>query len=158
MKQTILPLIPQGATPINSQVGVFNDGSDWVYLLGMHPIYRHPAGDGRAFRLTIAQLVDSGACRPSEVCRAFGIAKSKMDRAIRLYRAGGLEAFFERKPTQRSGRVLTPERLIRAQELLDEGLAPAEIAAQLNVPFDTFRRAVWDGRLKKPDSKKNRMP
>jgi hypothetical protein len=115
LNQTILPLIPQGATPINSQVGVFNDGRDWVYLIGMYPIYRHPAGDQRGFRLTIAQLVNSGTCRPSEVCEAFGIAKSNMDRALRRYQAGGIEAFFERKSTKRSGRVLTPERLILAQ-------------------------------------------
>jgi transposase-like protein len=158
LNQTILPLIPQGATPINSQVGVFNDGRDWVYLIGMYPIYRHPAGDQRGFRLTIAQLVNSGTCRPSEVCEAFGIAKSNMDRALRRYQAGGIEAFFERKSTKRSGRVLTPERLILAQKLLNEGLAQADIAAQLDVPIDTFRRAIWDGRLKKNDGVKNQNP
>jgi len=155
LNQTILPLIPQGATPINSHVGVFNEGGHWVYLLGMHPIYRHRAGDQRGFRLTIAQLVDSGSCRASEVCQAFGIAKSKMDRALRLYRAGGIEAFFERKSTKRTGRVLTAERLIRAQELLNEGLINAEVAAQLGVGVDTLRRAVWEGRLKRKDNGKD---
>jgi len=149
LNQTILPIIPHGATPINSQVGVLNNGSEWTYLLGMHPIYRHPAGDQRGFRLTIAQLVDSEACRPSEVCRAFGIAKSKMDRALRLYRAEGIDGFFGCKPTKRSGSVLTAERLIRAQELLNEGLINSEVAAQLGVPVDTLRRAVWDGRWEK---------
>ena len=151
MNQTILPLIPHGATPINAQVGVFNEGGHWVYLLGMHPIYRHRAGDQRGFRLTIAQLVDSQACRASEVCGALGIAKSRMDRALRLYRAGGIDAFFGRKPAKRAGRVLTAERLVSAQELLDEGLGNAEVAARLGVPADTLRRAVWDGRLKRKD-------
>jgi hypothetical protein len=138
-------------------VGVLNDGSHWVYLLGMHPIYRHRAGDQRGFRLTIAQLVDSDACRASEACKAFGIAKSKMDRALRLYRAGGIDAFFQRKPTKRGGRVLTAERLVRAQEILDEGLGNAEVAAQLGVPIDTLRRAVWDGRLKRKDDGKDQV-
>lgn len=155
MNQTILPVIPHGATPINSQVGVLNNGSEWTYLLGMHPIYRHRAADQRGFRLTIAQLVDAGACRPSEVCQVFGIAKSKMDRALRLYRAEGIDGFFGRKPTKRSGRVLTAERLIRAQELLNEGLINAEVAAQLGVPVDTLRRAVWDGRVKGKGDGKN---
>ena len=130
-------------------MGVFNEGSHWVYLLGMHPVYRHRAGDQRGFRLTIAQLVDSGACRASEVCRAFGIAKSKMDRALRLYRTDGMEAFFERKSTKRTGHVLTAERLMRVQELLNGGLSQADVAAQSDVPVDTLRRAIWDGRLKK---------
>ena len=105
LNQTILPLIPQGATSINSRVGVFNEGGHWVYLLGMHPIYRHRAGDQRGFRLTIAQLVDSQTCRAAEVCEALGIAKSQMDRALRLYRAGGIEAFFERKLTRNGHQV-----------------------------------------------------
>ena len=121
----------------------------------MHPIYRHRAEDQRGFRLTVAQLVDSKACRASEVCEAFGIAKSKMDRALRLYRAGGIDAFFERKPTRHGGRVLTAGRLIRAQELLNEGLGQAEVAVQLGVSADTLRRAVWDGRLKKKDDGKD---
>ena len=73
MNQAILPIIPQGVTPINAVVGVFNEGKHWVYFLGMHPIYRHGDGDPRGFRLTVAQLVDSGACRASEVIAAFGI-------------------------------------------------------------------------------------
>lgn len=155
LNQTILPIIPHGATPINAQVGVLNDGSEWTYLLGMYPIYRHRAEDQRGFRLTIAQLVDAGTCRPSEVCEAFGIAKSKMDRALRRYRAEGINGFFGRKPTKRSGCVLTAERLIRAQELLDEGLNNSEVAAQLGVPVDTLRRAVWDRRLKRKNDGKN---
>lgn len=86
---------------------------------------------------------------------AFGIAKSNMDRALRLYRAGGIDAFFGRKATKRTGRVFTAERLIRAQELLHEGLGQAEVAAQLGVAVDTLRRAIWDGRLKKPADGEN---
>ena len=61
INQTLLPIIPAGATPINDRVGVFNQDGHWIYLVGMHPVYRHVAGDLRSFRLTVAQLVDSGA-------------------------------------------------------------------------------------------------
>ena len=60
IKQLLLPMLPQGATPINYRVGVTNQDGHWTYLLGMHPVYRHPAGDQRGFKLTIAQLVDCG--------------------------------------------------------------------------------------------------
>ena len=114
----------------------------------MHPIYRHRAGDLRSFRLTLAQMVDSGACRSSEAIKAFGISKSNMDRTLRQYRAGGIESFFKRNaPARNRGRVLTAEVLARAQELLDEGVSKAAAAGQLGVPRDTLRRAVWDGRL-----------
>ncbi len=67
----------------------------------MHPIYRHRAGDLRSFRLTLAQLVDSGACRSSEAIKAFGISKSNVDRTLRQYRAGGIESFFKRNAPAR---------------------------------------------------------
>jgi hypothetical protein len=143
-------MLPQGATPINARVGVINQDGHWIYLLGMHPVYRHPAGDQRGFKLTIAQLVDCGACRQVEILTAFGISKSNLDRALRRYRAGGIEAFFKRPARPRHGRVLTPEVLLEAQRLLDGGQARPAVAAQLGVPPDTLRRAVWDGRLNAP--------
>lgn len=143
-------MLPQGATPINDRVGVINQDGHWIYLHGMHPVYRHPAGDQRGFKLTIAQLVDCGACRQVEILTAFGISKSNLDRALRRYRAGGIEAFFKRPARPRNGRVLTPEALLEAQRLLDEGQAKSAVAAQLGVPLDTLRRAVWDGRLSAP--------
>jgi transposase len=144
----MLPLLPEGATRINAQVGVFNEGGHWTYLLGMHPIYRHEVENWRGFRITVAQLVDSGACRAVEIIKAFGISKSSMDRTIRKYRQGGLEAFFTRQARVCEGPVLTAEVLARAQELLDEGLSKAAVAEQLGVRLDTLRRAVWDGRLR----------
>jgi transposase-like protein len=148
-----LPLIPAGATPINRHVGVLNKGEHWTYLVGFYPVYRHRAEDLQAFRLTIAQLADSGACRPSELIKAFGISKSQMMRARRQYRENGLEGFFEKgsssgQARRRKGRVLTDEVLARAQELIDEGLPYAAVAKELGVALDTLRRAVWDKRLR----------
>ena len=71
------PCSPRGqpqSTPINARVGASNQDGHWIYLLGMHPVYRHPAGDQRGFKLTIAQLVDCGACRQVEILTAFGIS------------------------------------------------------------------------------------
>jgi len=156
INQTILPLIPSGATSINSHVGVFNDGEQWTYTVGLYPVYQHRAGDQSAFRLTIAQLANSGACKPVELLKAFGISKSCLMRAMRRYREGGVEAFFPGNVSgkgaqrRRTGRVLTPEVLGRAQELLDSGCSKAEVARELGVAQDTLRRAVWDGRVQMP--------
>jgi hypothetical protein len=152
--QAILPLIPAGATPINRHVAVFSQDAHWTYFVGFHPVYRHRAEDLRAFELTLAQLADSGACRPSELVDAFGISKSRMMRALRRYRESGLEGFFDRgassgRAGRRKGRVLTDEILERAQGLIDEGFGHAAVAKELDVAPDTLRRALWDGRLRK---------
>ncbi len=147
MKQTILPLVPKGSTPINSWVSVWSEPSHWTYFLGTHPIYKHPAGNLRLFRLTMAQLIDSGACRACEVIKTFGVSKSSVDRALRCYRTKGLEGFFVRKGSSREGTIMTCEVLAEAQGLLDGKLPKAAVAQTLGVHTDTLRRAVWDGRL-----------
>jgi len=97
-------------------------------------------------------LIDSGACRPCEILKTFGVSKSSVDRALRKYRAGGIEAFFLRKGPTRRGRVLTEEVLHAAQHLLDSGMSKHEVGAELNIHYDTLRYAVWDGRLREPDT------
>lgn len=150
-----MPLIPPGATPINEYVSVWRDEKTWTYFVGHQPVYRHESGDLRLFRLTIAQLIDSGSCRPCQITRVFGISKSHVDRIMRLYRAQGAAAFFEetRRARMRAGGgpVLTAAVLERAQSLLDEGLGKRAVADELGIAYATFRRAVWDGRLRLPD-------
>jgi hypothetical protein len=148
-----LPIIPAGATPINQLVSVENDGVDCYYFVGVQPVYRHPVGELRLFRLVAAQLIDSACCRPCEIIKTFGVSKSSIDRALRDYRREGVDGFASSR-TRKSkgkggnGRVMTPEALQEGQRLLDSGTSKAEAADHLGVPRETFRRAVWDGRLR----------
>ncbi|MBN1906933.1 MAG: hypothetical protein JW927_17770, partial [Deltaproteobacteria bacterium] len=61
MPQQILPLIPQGSTPINNIVSVYRAEEIWTYYLGLHPIYDHIAGNDRMFRFVTSQLINTGA-------------------------------------------------------------------------------------------------
>jgi len=133
-------------------VSVWCDEESWTYFVGLQPVYRHQPSELEHFRLTIAQLIDSGCCRPCEIIRTFGISKSYVDRTTRLYREQGAGAFFadrKRKPTKIGGKVMTEAVLSSAQRLLDEGMPKAEVAEQLGVAYGTFRRALWDRRLRK---------
>ena len=94
MPQEILPIIPQGATSINSLVSVHNSNDEWVYYLGINPIGMHHKEDKRSFSITIGQLIVSGNCRPCEIIKAFGVSKSKVMRAAKTYREKGIEGFF----------------------------------------------------------------
>jgi transposase len=103
--------------------------------------------DQRMFRLATAQLIESGACRQTEVIKAFGVSKSSVIRAQNKLRKGGSEAFFIDRRGRKSAPVLTPEVLDQAQSLLDKGLPRKEIAEELGVKYDTLRKAINDGRL-----------
>ncbi len=153
MTQLLLPLISPGVTNINLRVSVFEQDNIWTYFLGEFPIYSHRVDDQPMFRLTIAQLIESGACRQIEIIEAFGISKSSVIRAQNKLRKGGSEAFFiNNRGRNKGGTVLTPKVLDKAQSLLYKGLQRKEIAEDLGVKYDTLRKAITDGRLKENEN------
>lgn len=95
------------------------------------------------------QLIDSGACRQVDVIAAFGVSKSSVARAMRRYRERGIDAFLPQRRGHRKGKVLTPEKLVESQRLLDEGSPRGEVANELGIKDDTLRKAISDGRLHK---------
>lgn len=155
MVQLLLPLTSLDITKINHKVSILKKDGRWTYFLGVHSIYYHMAGDKTMFRLTIAQLIESGACRQIEVINALGVSKRSVIRAQNKLRAGGLEAFFiDHRGRSKGGIVLTPKVLEKAQSLLDQDFSRREIAEELKVKRDTLRKAINDGRLKEPTKKK----
>ena len=148
MPQQILPLIPRGATQINGLVSVWRNDETWTYFLATHPIYSHRKNDHRMFRLTTSQLIDCGACRQVDIRRVFGVSKSSVIRSLNKLRSGGAEAFFAQRQGRRGGKVLTAEVLDKAQRLLDQGYTRNDAVQELDVKYDTFRKAINDGRLK----------
>ena len=149
MPQLMLPLISAGVTNINPLVSVWELEGSWNYFFGIYPIYSHSPDDQRMFRLTIANLIESGACRQIEIISAFGISKSGVIRAQRKLRKHGPAAFFiERRGCHTGGTILTPDVLDQAQRLLDDGVSKKDVAEELHIKYDTLRKAVYDGRLK----------
>ncbi len=148
MPQLILPLIPHGATIINDLVTVYRDDDRWTYFYGLHPIYAHNADDNRMFKIITSMMIHSGACRHSDIVNVFGASKSSVNRALKKYREGGVQSFFQRKAGGRKGTILTPVVLEQAQSLLDQGGSRPDIVDELNVKPDTLRKAINDGRLK----------
>jgi hypothetical protein len=96
-----------------------------------------------------AQLICQGACRQVDVVRAFVVSKNSVIRSVNAYRASGVAAFYAPRRA-RGASVLTPEVTARAQQLLEAGLSPREVAEQLGLKCDTLRKAIQQGRLTKP--------
>jgi transposase len=147
MPQRILPLIPRGATQINGLVSVWRDNERWTYFLATHPIYSHRKNDHRMFRLITSQLIDSGSCRQIDIIRTFGLSKSSVIRAVKKLRDEGPEAFFAKHRSRRGGKVFSADVLDKAQRLLDQGYSRSDAVKELGVKYDTFRKAINDGRL-----------
>jgi hypothetical protein len=73
------------------------------------------------------------------------------------YGKEGAPAFFKQRVRHRKGNVITPEVLEKAQQLLDQGWNRCYVAKELGIKSDTFRKAIYGGRLHEMEDKPARQ-
>ena len=147
MPQALLPLVPDGASSINDRISVIRENRQWTYLCGVDAVFRHPEDERQAFRMFTAQLVCQGACRQVDIVRAFGVSANSVKRSVKKYREEGVAGFY--RPQKRRGpTVLVDDVLAQAQDLLSRGSSRGDVADQLEVRYDTIRKAINQGRLR----------
>jgi transposase-like protein len=151
MPQALLPLIAEDATRVSDLISVVQQNGQWIYFCGTQPVFQHAEGDQKAFHMFTAQLCVQGAVKQADIIRAFGVSKSSVLRSVNKYRREGVEGFYQPRRT-RGAPVMTPEVIQQAGQLLEQGHSKAEVARQLDVPYDTLRKAIDQGRLPLPDS------
>lgn len=113
MPQTLLPVFPAEATPVNDLISFCKRDGAVYYLHGCLPVFTHAENDLKSFRLFTSQLVVNGTCTQAELVRAFGISPISRKRHVKKLRAGGSKAFFAAR-RKRQPRVLTAEAAPRA--------------------------------------------
>jgi len=150
MPQIQLPIFPAGCTSITADLAF--ECRDWqvFYFNGQLPVFSHAANDVASFRLFTTQLIVNGSASQAQVSRAFGVALITVKRMCRKLREQGAKGFFAPPPPAR-GHKLTPELIIKAQALLNEGLSIPAVGAQLGVLPNTLHKAISYGRLQKKD-------
>ena len=147
MYQSILPLVPEGASRINDFVSVYRSEKSWTYFSYDQPVYSHDTGNRIGFYLVACQMIDAGLCRECEILDAFGVPKRTLDNWLEKFRMVGIGAFFHRPSRKKKSTILTPRVLEQAQSLLDEGVVRGQIAEELGIKPCTLRKAISDGRL-----------
>jgi transposase len=146
MAQLQLPVFPQGVTQLSTDLGVSCREGRVTYFYGTLPVFTHSEKDVKSFRLFTSQLYLEGKVKQANLVKVFGVSAISIKRAVKLYEATGPGGFWRPRPT-RGPSVLRPEVLKQAQEQLDQGQRLQEVAAQLQVKYDTLRKAVRAGRL-----------
>jgi len=154
MPQMQLPVFYEGVNPITNDVGYERKEDAVVYYCGTMPVFSHAVDDLDSFRMIVSQLYVNGTVRQATIARAFHIQPLALKRWVKRYRAEGARAFFRSRPGGSRPKVLTAEVRARAQSRLEQGQTLSEIAAELALSYDVLRKALGDGRLKKPVKKK----
>ena len=148
--QALLPLIPEDATRISDLISVVRQDGQWFYFCGTQPVFQHAESDLRSFRMFTAQLCVQRACKQADIIKAFGVSKSSVLRSVNKYRAEGIDGFY-RPRRARGARVMTPEVIQQAQQRFEEGHSKADVARELDISYDTLRKAIDQGRVELPD-------
>jgi len=146
MPQRQLPIFPAGVRHITAELAVSKEDGVVTYVNGTMPVFRHAEEDERSFRMITSQFYVTGVAKEAQIARVFGVSKSSVIRAVRLYRKRGPQGFFEARKT-RGPAVLTPAVLKQVQALLDEDMEIRQAAERLGLKSDTVRKAVGAGRL-----------
>jgi hypothetical protein len=147
MPQLQLPVFPVGTTGINPELAFERREDPVVHFNGHLPVFTHTTKAPASFRFFTTQLIANGPASQGEIVKAFGVPLTTVKRCCRLYRERGASAFFK-PPARRQGHRLTPEKLAKAQALLDEGRTVPAISAQLGILASTLHKAIDGGRLK----------
>jgi transposase len=149
MPQALLPIIPHGATPINDLISVVRQDNQWTYFCGVQPVFHHAEDDRRSFRMFSAQLCCQGACTQAQIIRTFGVSKNSVLRSVATYRKEGVGGFYRHR---RGGgcSVITAEVTAQAEKLLHLGHTRRQVAEELDIKYDTLRKAINQGRVREP--------
>jgi transposase len=150
MIQALLPIFPKETTRINDILAFQKKEGHVYYFNATMPIFSHHEDDLASFRMITSQLYINGNCKQIDIVKAFGVSANSVKRYVKKYRKEGLEGFFSKKPVKRTPRVLTPEVIDRAQQMLNNGKARSEISKQLNIKPDTLYRCIHSARLVEP--------
>ena len=157
MAQLQLPIFPAGVTQLSCDLGVSCRDGRVSYFYGTLPVFTHDEKDVKSFRLFTSQLYLEGKVKQAALVKVFGVSAISVKRAVKLYEAAGPGGFWRARPT-RGPSVLRAEVLKQAQEQLDQGRTLREVAAPLEVKYDTMRKAVRAGRLHERVKKTKPIP
>ena len=102
-----LPIFPDGVTHITAEIAFQGDAGKVYYFNGHLPVFVHEERDLATFRMFTSQLVINGNVTQTQISRAFGVPLVTVKRYVKLYRQGGLHAYFapekagwDQKPSQ----------------------------------------------------------
>jgi len=70
LPQALLPLVPDGATPLNDRISVVCRAGRWTYFCGVEPVFFHDQSEHASFRMFTSQLACQRACKQIEIVKA----------------------------------------------------------------------------------------
>ncbi len=91
----------------------------------------------------------------TELANTLGVKIRNVQRYAQKYKKEGGREFFQPKTRKGQAHKLTPDKIDKANELLQEGKSNYYVAKKIGVLEGTIRYQIKQGKLKNSPSKKN---
>jgi len=78
MLQIPIPLLPEGAKPINDHIAIFHDEGEVTFLNAFCGIFKCSENDQYGMRLAQGVLCSAKAVKPAQLARALGLNRLVM--------------------------------------------------------------------------------
>ena len=147
MLQRPIPLLPEGAKPINDQIAIFHDEGEVIFLNASCAIFKCSDNDQYGIRLAQGVLCSVNAVKPAQLARALGLNRSTVCRNKTAYEQGGAQALLIDKSSGRSFYKLDEERCRAVQKLLNRRMSLRKIGKAVGVTEGCIRYAIRKGTL-----------
>ena len=147
--QLSLPIFPESTLLINHQLGFRREDDLVYYMLNGKTIYCHEKDDHDSYRFTLANLIKNELCTKAELIKALGINRKNLDRYCNAYKEKGADYFFNREDNRGQCYRFTEDKHTTAQELLNSGILPAQVAKRIGVSESAIQYHLKSGDLKK---------
>jgi len=154
MIQKPIPLLPEGAEPINEHIAIYCGEGEITFLNASHAIFKCSNDDQFGIRLAQGVLCSANAVKPAQLAKALGLNRSTVCRNKAAYEQGGAQALLIDKSSNRSGYKLSKEKLKTAQRLLDRAVSVKKIGETLGVTEGCIRYAIRKGTLARREAAK----
>jgi hypothetical protein len=147
MLQKTLPLLPEGATPINDNIAIFCSKGEIIFFNASCAIFKCSENDQYGLRLAQGVLSAANTAKPAQLARALGVNRSTVCRNKAIYEQGGALALVIDKSSNRSGYKLDDNNRKVAQVLLDQNLSLKKVGDAVGVTEGCIRYAIKKGVL-----------
>ena len=146
MFQQSMPLLPEGAKAVNSNIAIFRSQGEISFFNASCAIFKCSEDDHYGIRLAQGVICAADAVRPAQLARALGVNRSTVSRNKAIYEHGGAQGLITDIGKRRAYK-LEAEKIKTAQSLLGKGLALRKIAETVGVTEGCIRYAIKKGTL-----------
>ena len=153
MLQRPMPLLPEGAKPVNNHIAILHGEGEIAFLNASFVLFKCSDDDAYGIRLAQGILCSTNSVTPTQLAKVLGVNRSTVWRNNMLFKQGGALALMANR-SNREAYKLDEKNRKTAQNMLDRAIPLRKIAEAVGVTEGCIRYAIKKGALVRREAAK----